>query len=73
MTERIDRARRDRDTLGGIFEVQALSVPIGLGSYVQWDRKLDGRLAQAVIVFRQSKEWRSAAASRTPEHRDAGP
>ena len=55
MTERIDRARRDRDTLGGIFEVQALHVPVGLGSYVQWDRKLDGRLAQAVMSIQAIK------------------
>ena len=37
------------DTLGGTFEVIATGVPPGLGSYVQWDRKLDGRLAQAVM------------------------
>jgi chorismate synthase len=52
---RIDRARRERDTLGGIFEVQVLGVPVGLGSYVQWDRKLDGRLAQAVMSIQAIK------------------
>lgn len=49
MIAAIDRARETGDTLGGGFEVIATGVPIGLGSYVQWDRKLDGRLAQAVM------------------------
>ena len=35
--------------MGGAFEVIATGVPVGLGSYVQWDRKLDGRLAQALM------------------------
>lgn len=55
MIERIDQARRDKDTLGGIFEVHALGVPVGLGSYVQWDRRLDGRLAQAVMSIQAIK------------------
>src|SRR5262245_32551330 len=45
----IDRARDAGDTMGGSFEVIAHDVPPGLGSYVQWDRKLDGRLAQALM------------------------
>lgn len=45
----IDRARAAGDTVGGSFEVIARGVPPGLGSYVQWDRRLDGRLAQAVM------------------------
>jgi chorismate synthase len=45
----IDNAKEAGDTLGGAFEVIATGVPIGLGSYVQWDRKLDGRLAQALM------------------------
>jgi chorismate synthase len=49
MIEEIDRAREAGDTLGGAFEVIADAVPVGLGSYVQWDRKLDGRLAQALM------------------------
>ena len=49
MIEAIDRAREAGDTLGGAFEVIASGVPVGLGSYVQWDRKLDGRLAQALM------------------------
>ena len=49
MIQEIDRAREAGDTLGGAFEVIADGVPVGLGSYVQWDRKLDGRLAQALM------------------------
>jgi chorismate synthase len=49
MIDAIDRARDAGDTMGGAFEVIATGVPIGLGSYVQWDRKLDGRLAQALM------------------------
>ena len=49
MMAAIDRAREAGDTLGGSFEVIASGVPAGLGSHVQWDRKLDGRLAQALM------------------------
>src|SRR5438445_2936441 len=49
MIAEIDRARDAGDTMGGSFEVIAHDVPPGLGSYVQWDRKLDGRLAQALM------------------------
>jgi chorismate synthase len=49
MVAAIDAAREAGDTLGGAFEVIAHPVPAGLGSYVQWDRKLDGRLAQALM------------------------
>jgi chorismate synthase len=49
MIAAIDRAREAGDTMGGAFEVIAHAVPPGLGSYVQWDRKLDGRLAQALM------------------------
>jgi chorismate synthase len=42
-------AKAAGDTLGGVVEVLALGVPVGLGSHVSWDRKLDGRLAQAVM------------------------
>lgn len=55
MVERIDRARRERDTLGGVFEVQVVNPPVGLGSYAQWDRKLDGRLAQALMSIQAIK------------------
>jgi chorismate synthase len=49
MVAEIDSARAAGDTMGGSFEVIAHGVPPGLGSYVQWDRKLDGRLAQALM------------------------
>ncbi len=49
MTQAIDRARDAGDTVGGAFEVIAHRVPAGLGSHVQWDRKIDGRLAQALM------------------------
>jgi len=49
MIAAIDAARDAGDTLGGVFEVAARGVPAGLGSYAQWDRRLDGRLAQALM------------------------
>jgi chorismate synthase len=49
MIAAIDAARDAGDTLGGAFEVVVTGLPPGLGSYVQWDRKLDGRLAQALM------------------------
>jgi chorismate synthase len=49
MVAAIDHARDAGDTMGGSFEVIAHNVPPGLGSHVQWDRKLDGRLAQALM------------------------
>jgi chorismate synthase len=49
MIARIDEARANGDTVGGIFEVVAHGLPIGLGSYVHWDRRLDGALAAAVM------------------------
>ena len=49
MIARIDAAKAAGDTLGGIVEVIAQGVPVGLGSHVSWDRKLDGRLAQALM------------------------
>jgi chorismate synthase len=49
MIERIDAAKAAGDTLGGIAEVICDGVPVGLGSHVSWDRKLDGRLAAALM------------------------
>jgi chorismate synthase len=49
MMAAIDEAREAGDTLGGQIEVVVTGLPVGLGSHVQWDRKLDGRLAQAVM------------------------
>ena len=55
MIEAIDRAKEKGDTLGGVFEVVALGCPVGLGSYVQWDRRLDGRIAQALCSIQAIK------------------
>ena len=55
MVAAIDEARNDGDSLGGIVEVRASAVPIGLGSHVQWDRKIDGRLAQAMMSLNAVK------------------
>jgi len=55
MIAAIDAARDAGDTLGGAFEVIVTGVPVGLGSYVQWDRKLDGRLAQALMCIHAIK------------------
>lgn len=49
MVEAIDRAKEQRDTLGGVFEVLAYGVPIGIGSHVQYDRRLDALLAGAMM------------------------
>src|SRR5918999_3003244 len=49
MIARIDEAKREGNTLGGICEVVCDGVPVGLGSHVSWDRKLDGRLAAALM------------------------
>jgi len=49
MVERIDAAKRSGNTLGGICEVICDGVPVGLGSHISWDRKLDGRLAAALM------------------------
>jgi chorismate synthase len=55
MTDLIDKAKKDGDSLGGVFTVFALGVPPGLGSYVQWDRRLEGRLAQAMMSIQAIK------------------
>ena len=55
MMRKIDEARKRGTSLGGVFEVVALNLPVGLGSYVHWDRKLDGRLAQAVMSIQAIK------------------
>ena len=55
MVEAVDQARRARDTLGGVFEVLAYGVPPGLGSHVQFDRKLDARLALALMSVQSVK------------------
>lgn len=53
--ELIDRTGDEGDTLGGVIEVRVEGLPIGLGTHAQWDRKLDGRLAQAVMAVQAIK------------------
>ncbi len=63
MMQAIDDARLKGDTLGGVVEVQALGVPVGLGAHVHWDRKLDGRLGQAMLSVPAIKGLEIGAAS----------
>jgi len=55
MMAAIDDAKANGDTLGGVFEVVAKGVPIGLGSHVSWDRRLDGRIAHAIMSINAVK------------------
>ncbi len=55
MKRTIDAAQSGGDTLGGVVEIQVIGVPPGLGSYVQWDRKLDARLAMALMSVQAIK------------------
>ncbi|MDY6834581.1 MAG: chorismate synthase [Chloroflexota bacterium] len=55
MTDAIDKAKKNGDSLGGCFEVVASGIPIGLGSHVQWDRRLDGRISQAMMSINAAK------------------
>ncbi|MCJ1761810.1 chorismate synthase [Mammaliicoccus sciuri] len=55
MRNRIDEAKKDGDSIGGIVEVVVENMPAGIGSYVHYDRKLDGRLAQAVVSINAFK------------------
>ena len=55
MKVQVDEAYRTGDTIGGIFEVVARGVPIGLGSHATWDSRLDGKLAQAIVSMQAVK------------------
>lgn len=72
--DRIDAAKSDGDTLGGIIEARFRGVPVGLGSHTQWDRKLDGRLAQAAMSIQAMKGveigdgWRNATVRGSEVH-----
>jgi chorismate synthase len=72
--ERIDAAKGDGDTLGGVIEARFRGVPVGLGSHAQWDRKLDGRLAQAAMSIQAMKGveigdgWRNATVPGSEVH-----
>jgi len=55
ITVLIDRCQKEGDTLGGVIEVRVENVPFGLGTHAQWDEKLDGRIAQAVMAVQAIK------------------
>ena len=55
MIAAIDEAKEAGDTVGGVFQVVATGMPVGLGSHVHWDRKLDGRIAQAMMSINAMK------------------
>lgn len=55
MVKHIDEAMREKDTLGGVLEIVATGLPMGIGSHVQWDRKLDARIAAAVLSVQAMK------------------
>ena len=55
MMAAIDKAKAEGDTLGGVFELIAIGVPVGLGSHVSWGRRLDGRIAQAIMSINAVK------------------
>ena len=52
----IDQIKREGDTIGGVIETVVGGVPVGLGSFVQWDKKLDGKLAQAMVCINALKD-----------------
>jgi len=53
--EHIKAVKAEGDSLGGVYEVVVTGVPVGLGSYVQWDRRIDGQLAQAILSIQGQK------------------
>ena len=55
MIDDIDKAKKNGDSLGGCFEVVGSGIPIGLGSHVHWDRRLDGRISQAMMSINAAK------------------
>ena len=74
MVEEINRLRKANESLGGVFEVRAFGLVPGLGSYVSWDARLDGRLAQAVVSIQAVKgvsvgeAWEVAASPGSESH-----
>jgi chorismate synthase len=79
MVAEVDAAKKDADTLGGIVEVLAYEVPPGLGSHVQWDRKLDARLATALMSIQAIKgveigdAWQQARSRGSVAHDEIAP
>ena len=73
MIAEIDRAKKDGDTLGGVVEVVARGVVAGLGAFAQWDRRLDGRIAQALDVDPGREGGRDRGGLRRAPRRAAPP
>src|SRR6202020_3420721 len=69
MVAEIDAARKDGDTRGGVVEVVAYGLPPGLGSHVHWDRRLDGRLAAALMSIQAIKGVELGDGFTTPRRR----
>jgi len=69
MCREIDRAKKDGDSLGGQFEVVVYNVPVGLGSHVFWDRRIDARIAGAVMSIPSVKAVEIGAGIRSSESR----
>lgn len=69
MVDAIDAAKQDGDTLGGVVEARVSGMPYGLGSHVHWDRKLSGRIAQALISMNAFKGVEIGAGFRAAEQR----
>ena len=69
MKEAIDKAKNDGDTLGGKFEVIFGNLPVGLGSHVHWDRKIDGKIAQAIMSIPAVKSVESGMGAEAAELR----
>jgi chorismate synthase len=69
MVAQIDQAHKDGDTLGGVVEVLAYGVPVGLGSHVHWDRRLDARLAAALMGIQAIKGVEVGDGFRTAQRR----
>ena len=63
----VDETYRTGDTIGGVFEVRAHGVPVGLGSHIAWDTRLDGRLAQAIVSIQAVKGVHIGAADEAAE------
>lgn len=73
MIAEIEAAKADGDTLGGVVEVVATGLPIGLGSFTSGDNRLDAQLAAAVMGIQAIKGWRSVTASPPPAAAAAPP
>ena len=54
-TNVIDQAKKERTTIGGVFQVIGFGIPLGLGDYIQWDNKLDGKIAQSMMSINAVK------------------